>query len=203
MHLILPDQNAPTRVILGHSQPLGDDDFFDFCMANPDLRIERSAQGEIVIVPPAGGESDYRSAGLITQLTNWAIRDKRGKAFGSTACFLLPDGAGLSPDAAWVEGSKLAALSKSARKKFMPVAPDFVIEVMSPSDRLKAAQDKMQQWIANGTALAWLVDGDNRTVHVFRPGQAREILTDVARLEAGPGPVQGFVAELADVWSGL
>jgi Uma2 family endonuclease len=173
MHLVLPDQNAPTRVILGDSQPLSDDEFFDFCMANPDLRIERRAQGEIVIV-------------------------------GSSVCFLLPDGSGLSPDTAWVDNSKLAALSKGTRKKFLPVVPDFVIEVMSPSDRLKLAQEKMQQWIANGTGLAWLIDGDNRTIYVYRPGQACSCQTDIQHLEAGPGgPVDGFVADFADVWEGL
>ena len=120
MHVVLPDLDAPTRVILGGLQPLGDDDFFDFCMANPDLRIERSAEGEVVIVPPTGGESDYRSVDIIVQLAGWAKRDRRGKTFGMSVCFLLPDGAGLSPDVAWVANDKLGALSKERRKKFLP-----------------------------------------------------------------------------------
>jgi Uma2 family endonuclease len=203
MHLVLPDQNAPTRVILGDSQPIGDDEFYDFCMANPDLRIERSAQGEIIIVPPAGGESDHHSLELGAQLRNWAKKDKRGKAFGSTACFLLPDGAGLSPDAAWVIASKVESLSRTIRRKFMPIVPEFVIEVMSPSDRLKPARAKMEQWIANGTLLAWLIDGDHRTVYIYRPGKPCQIEKDINQLEAGNGPISGFVADLTDVWAGL
>lgn len=203
MHLVLPDQNAPTRVILGDSKPICDDEFYDFCMANPDLRIERSAQGEIVIVPPAGGESDYQSADLITQLGSWARRDGRGKTFGSTACFLLPDGAGLSPDAAWVSNEKLSALSKTARKKFMPVVPDFVVEVMSPSDRLKPARIKMEQWISNGVSLAWLIDGDRRTVYVYRAGEGCTVHKATNRLDADASPVKGFIADLTDVWAGL
>ena len=203
MHVVLPDLDAPTRVILGGARPLDDDEFFDFCMANRDLRIERSPQGEIIIVPPAGGESDYRSVGLIVQLGNWAMRDGRGRTFGSSVCFLLPDGSALGPDAAWVDSQKLAALDKKTRKKFLPLVPDFVIEVMSPSDRLKDPRIKMEQWIANGTALAWLVDGDKRTVYVYRPGQPSAKYTGIEHLEAGDGPVQGFVANLTGVWLGL
>ena len=203
MHVVLPDLNAPTRVILGGPQPLGDEEFFDFCMANRDLKIERNTQGEIVIVPPAGGESDYRNVDLIVQLGSWAKRDKRGRAFGSSVCFLLPDGSALSPDAAWVDAKKLTVLDKTTRKKFLPVVPDFVIQVMSPSDRLKSARAKMEQWIDNGVALAWLIDGDKRTVYEYRAGSSCRKHTGIKRLDAGDGPVQGFSAELTDVWLGL
>ena len=203
MHVVLPDLDEPTLLILGGERPLGDDEFFEFCMANRDLRIERNAQGEIVIVPPAGGESDYRNVDLIAQLVNWTKRDGRGKAFGASACFLLPDGSALSPDSAWVDSRKLAALDKGTRKKFLPVVPDFVIEVMSPSDRISSARAKMEQWIANGVSLAWLIDGDHRTVYVYRPGQPCATQAGIERLEAGEGPVQGFAADLTDVWLGL
>ena len=203
MHVVLPDLDAPARVILGGPRPLDDDEFFDFCMANRDLRIERNAQGEIIIGPPAGGESDYRSVDVSAQLRNWSKTDGRGKAFGSSVCFLLPDGSALGPDAAWVDSRKIAVLDKKTRQKFLPIVPDFVVEVMSPSDRLKPAQAKMEQWIANGTALAWLVDGDRRTVYVYRPGQPCTQHTGIEQLEAGEGPVQGFVADFADVWLGL
>ena len=202
MHLILPDLDLPTRVILGDMRPLGDDEFFDFCVTNPDLRIERNAKGEIVIVPPAGGESDYRNSDLHGQVWSWAKRDKRGKAFGSSVCFLLPDGSGLSPDVAWVDSTKLNALTKETRKKFLPVVPDFVAEVMSPSDRLKAAQEKMEQWVANGVSLAWLIDGDHETVYVYRRGQAVAKYSNVDQLAADP-PMTEFVADLADIWEGL
>ena len=190
------------RVTSDEPRPIGDEEFFDVCMANPDLRIERNARGEIVIVPPAGGESDYRSLSLGAQLKNWALRDGMGKAFGSTACFLLPDGAGLSPDAAWVSNATLAKLAPQARKRFMPVVPEFVVEVMSPSDRLKDAHEKMEQWIRNGVSLGWLVDGDSRMVYVYRRGQSVLKHASVDRLAAGE-PLGGFVPDLSDVWSGF
>lgn len=202
MHLILPDVDGPTRVSWGDPQPLDDDRFYDLCVANPDLRIERNATGEVVIVAPVGGESDYRSLDLGAQLATWAKRDKRGKAFGSSVCFILPDGAGLSPDAAWVSNRKLLELPVAARKKFLPVVPDFVAEVLSPSDRLKDARQKMDQWIANGVGLGWLVDGDNETVFVYRPGQQVVEHKGTERLE-GEGPLAGFVADFEDIWAGL
>jgi len=203
MHLVLPDLDAPARVILGDDGPICDDDFFEFCMANRDLRIERNAEGEIVIVPPGGGESDYRSTEIIAQLRNWAKQNGQGRTFGATACFLLPDGAALSPDAAWVSKDKLAKLPKSVRRKFMPIVPDFIVEVMSPSDRLKSAQAKMEQWISNGTALAWLIDGDNRTVYVYQAGQPSLRVTDIDEIVAVSGPVAGVAADLTDIWAGL
>ena len=203
MHLVLPDVNESWRLIPGGSERLSEDAFFEFCMANRELNIERNAQGEIVIAPPVGGESDYRSADLAAQLGSWAKRDKRGRAFGSSVCFLLPDGSAMSPDAAWVDSTKLLALEKTTRKKFLPIVPDFVVEVMSPSDRLSDARLKMEQWIGNGTALGWLIDGDKRTVYVYRPGVACEKFCEIERLEAGEGPVRGFVVDLADVWVGL
>ena len=142
MHLVLPDTDVPTRIVWGEQTPLSDDEFFDFCMANPDLRIERNARGEAVIVPPAGGESDFRSLDLGAQLAVWSKKDKRGRAFGSSVCFTLPDGSGMSPDAAWVSNVKLWLLPPAERKKFLTVVPDFVAEVMSPSDRIQDAREK-------------------------------------------------------------
>src|SRR5690242_10308522 len=111
MHIDLPELTAPATLILGREDRLTDDEYFAFCAANPDLNVERTSEGEIVIVPPAGGESDFRNASVITALGQWARRDGRGKAFGSSVQFLLPDGSGLSPDAAWVSKDRLAMLS--------------------------------------------------------------------------------------------
>ena len=188
--------------VVGENQPLGDEEFFHFCMANRDLKIERNVHGKIVIVPPVGAESDYRNVDLIAQLGNWAQRDGWGKAFGATVCFLLPDGAALSPDAAWVMTSKIAALEARVRKQFLPLVPDFVIEVMSPSDRVKPASAKMEQWIANGVSLGWLVDGDSRVLYVYRPGEPRQQYKGISQIEAGE-PLSGFVVDLDDVWFGL
>ncbi|HKA01032.1 MAG TPA: Uma2 family endonuclease, partial [Candidatus Solibacter sp.] len=141
---------------------MSDDEYFDFCMANPKVRFERTAQGEIIIVPPAGWESDHQCVSVIRQLSNWAERDGRGKASGSSTEFLLPSGAAYSPDAAWVSDRLLAAFSKEQRRKFLRLCPEFVVEVMSPSDRLRAAMEKMQDWIHGGVELAWLIHADKK-----------------------------------------
>ena len=189
MQLILPDT-------------LTVEAYLSFCEANSDLRLERTAKGEIVIVPPAGGESDYRSLEIAAELRTWAKRDGRGVAFGSSVEFLLPNGAALSPDAAWVSNDKLARLSKEQRRKFLRLAPDFVAEIMSPSDRLPAAQAKMLEWIENCVALAWLINGDAQTIYIYRPAQPPETCQGMTTL-AADGPLRGFTINLADLWAGL
>ena len=200
MQLVLPVNTESARLIL--ADPLNEDAYFSFCEANPGLRIERTAKGEIVIVPPAGGESDYRSLEIAGELRAWAKKDRRGIAFGSSAEFLLPNGAALAADAAWVSHEKLACLNKEQRRKFLRVVPEFVAEVMSPSDRLPAAKEKMLEWMANGVSLGWLIDGDAQTGSIYRPGQAVETRTGIKVL-AGDGPLKGFSIKLADLWAGL
>lgn len=201
MQVVLPDTTAPVRLIF-ESQSLSEDEYYDLCMANRDLRIERSAQGEIIIGPPAGGESDYRNGDLTFQLIKWAKLDGKGKVFGPSVEFILPNGAGYSPDASWVSNESLAKLSKEQRRKFLPLVPEFVVEVLSPSDRLNALQEKMAEWIANGSQLGWLIDADKQTIYVFKPGQSTEKVVGVTRL-AGEGPIDGFAIELATIWAGL
>ena len=116
--------------------PLSDDEYFDFCAANPDLRIERTAEGEIEIMPPTGMESSYRNSNLTMQLSAWALRDGRGISLDSHGEFFLRDGSARSPDASWIHRSKLAPLTRKQKRKFPHLCPDFVIELMSPSDRL-------------------------------------------------------------------
>ena len=203
MLLVLPEITAPAMLTFGPSQVMNDDAYYKFCTANPGLRIERSPQGEIIIVPPAGGESDYRSTEAVIQLGSWAKKEGRGKAFGSSVEFILPSGAAYSPDAAWLSNERLSKLTKQQRRRFLPVCPEFVIEVVSPSDRLKAAKDKMLAWMAEGVELAWLIDGDNETVYIYRAGsQKPEKRTGIATL-SGEGPVDGFVLDLRAIWAGL
>jgi Uma2 family endonuclease len=202
MQLVLPENTVGARLILDAPDAMSDDAYVSFCDVNPGLKIERTAKGEIVIVPPAGGESDYRSLEIAGELRAWAKRNGSGKAFGSSVEFLLPNGAALSPDAAWVANEKLARLNKDQRRKFLRLTPDFVAEIMSPSDRLPAAQQKMLEWIENGVSLGWLIDGDARIVYVYRPKQPVEICRGVVTL-AGDGPLQGFTIDLADLWAGL
>src|SRR5271165_3190857 len=146
MQVVLPEESLPAKLTLNPEFPMSDDEYFDFCMANPNVGLERTTQGEIIIVPTAGGESDYQCGVVFGQLYDWATQDSRGKAFGSSVEFILPNRAALSPDAAWVSNERLSALSKQQKRKFPPVCPEIVVEVMSPSDRLKAAKDKMQVW---------------------------------------------------------
>src|SRR5207253_4943005 len=122
----------------------------------------------------------------------------RGKAFGASVEFILPTGAALSPDAAWVSNSRISKLSKEQRRKFPPVCPEFVVEVMSPSDRLRPAKEKMEEWMGAGVELGWLIDADKRTVYVYRTSrQGLETQTGILKIE-GEGPVAGFELDLTD-----
>ncbi len=201
MQLILNDVESQAPVIL-HPEAMTDDEFFDFCGLYPNFRIERTAEGEIVIMPPAGFETGYRNSELSAQLRIWAKADGRGKAFDSNTGYLLPSGAALSPDASWVANSRIARLTRKQKEKFPRLCPDFIAELTSPSDRLKRVQEKMREWIENGVQLGWLLDADKRTAYIYRPGREPEILVDPDRLE-GEGPVAGFVLELDSIWANL
>ena len=202
MQVALPKSGLPAKILLNSRRKLSDEEFYNFCVQNPDLSIERTEEGEIVIVPPAGGESSFQSGDVFAQLRQWAKRDGRGKAFESSAMFLLPRGAGLSPDAAWVSKPQLALLTKEQLKKFLPLTPEFVVEVLSPSDRLRRMKRKMEEWIANGVQLAWLIDGEAKSVFIYRSGNAVEERRAVNQL-VGEGPVKGFRLDLTDIWEGL
>ena len=183
-------------------RPMSSEEFFDFCQANSNSawRIERMADGEIVIMPPAGDESSHHNFGLAGQFYNWTKRDGRGKAFDSSAGFELPNGATFSPDAAWISNTRWSTLTRKQQRAFAPICPDFVVELQSPSDSVPRLKRKMHEWIDNGAQLGWLILPDSKTVYVYRPGQEPEYLTDITRLE-GEGPVDGFVLDLTEIWS--
>jgi len=198
MQVVLPDEEFR----IGSDRLIDDEEFFTFCTENRRLRIEREPNGEITIMPPAGGETSNRNSDLISQLQWWAKRDGRGKAFDFNSEFFLPNGAARGPDAAWVHNSRLAALTKEQKRRFMYLCPDFVVELISPSDRFSKVQAKMVEWIANGAALGWLIDADKRTVYLYRPGRDPERLVNVDHVD-GEGPVEGFRLDLTDIWQGL
>jgi len=200
MQVVFNDTETDSPILIQPARKMSDEEYFAFCVANPDLRIERTAEGEIVIMPPTGFETSDRNAGLTAQLHAWAKRDGRGRAVDSNAEYLLPNGAALSPDASWVLRSRLASLTAEQKRKFPPLCPDFVVELRSPSDRLKKLQAKMREWIDNGAKLAWLIDPTARAVYIYRPGKTAERLDGPKRVEGEP-PMQGFVLEMADIWN--
>ncbi len=153
---------------------LTDDEYFEFCANNPELRMERTSEGDIVILPPAGFESSHRNSELAVQLGSWARKDGHGRAFDSSVEYFLPSGAAYSPDASWVLRSRLDKLTRDEKRKFPRLCPDFVVELMSPSDRLPKAKAKMRKWIENGAQLGWLLDPDRRTVYIYRPDREPE-----------------------------
>lgn len=136
---------------------LTDEQFFQLCQANRDLRFERTATGELIIMPPTGGETGNRNAGLTAQLWIWNEQNKLGIAFDSSTGFKLPNGADRSPDASWLRLERWNALTQEQQTKFIPLCPDFVVELLSPSDSLKVAQEKMREYIDNGVRLGWLI----------------------------------------------
>lgn len=176
-----------------------DEAFAELCHQNPDLRIERTSEGAVIIMAPAGGESGRRNLAIGAALYTWARTDGTGTAYDSSTGFTLPNGAIRAPDAAWVANDRLAALPPGAKQGFTPLCPDFVVELRSSSDRLTTLQSKMAEYIACGARLGWLIDPAERTVHVYRPGRAVERLDGVERV-AGDPELPGFVLPLDDVW---
>jgi Uma2 family endonuclease len=170
---------------------LTDEQFYQICMANRDLSLELNAQGELIIVPPVGGESGRLEADYITKLNIWNYETKLGVVFSSSTIFRLPNGAKRSPDAAWIKLSRWEALTIEEREKFPPLVPDFLIELRSKSDRLKSLQDKMQEYIDNGLHLGWLINPQDGEVEIYRQGQLKE-LVKMPSLLFGEDVLPGF-----------
>ncbi|NML68034.1 Uma2 family endonuclease [Hymenobacter sp. RP-2-7] len=176
-----------------------DDEFFDFCQANPDLRMERTAQGEIIIMTPAGFVSSAQSLEVARQLGNWNKKTKLGRVADSSAGYVLPDGATLSPDASWVSLTKLEDVSLTSRRKFLHLCPEFVVEVISPTDRLADAQAKMAQWLANGAQLGLLLTDSPETAYIYRPGQPVEEMQGFDNELSGEPVLPGFTLDLREL----
>ncbi len=192
-------EKAPLILYLPSVIDLTEDQFFEFCQINRDLRIERTAKGELIIMPPTGWETGRRNSDLTTALNLWAKQEGSGVASDSSTGFILPNGATRSPDAAWVKRSRLAALTPEQRKKFLPLCPDFVIELRSASDSVSDLQDKMQEYIDNGAQLGWLIDPQRKQVYVYRPHSPVECLENPSTLSGEP-VLPGLVLELKDIW---
>lgn len=178
---------------------LTDEQFFQLCQENENIRLERTAKGELIIMSPAGGETSNSNAGLTAQIWIWNEQNKLGKVFDSSGGFKLPNGANRAPDAAWVILERWNALTSEQKKKFPPICPDFVVELMSPSDSLKETQDKMKEYRDNGARLGWLINRKSRQVEIYRQGAEVEVRSSPATL-SGEDVLPGFVLSLESIW---
>lgn len=178
---------------------ISDDEFENFCRHNPDVELELTEEGELVIMPPTGGETRIRNFTLIGNFFNWLEKDKSGVGFDSSTVFKLPSGAKRSPDLAWVKNKRLNALSREEKKKFPPLCPDFVVKLRSPSDSLVNLQNKMKEYIKNGAGLGWLIDPLEKKVHVYRPDAEIEVLDNPKQVSGEP-LLKEFALNVKKLW---
>ena len=187
----------PSKLVLQVTQ----EQFEALAAANRDLKLERTSEGELVVNPPTGGESGRRNLSISTQLGNWfEAQEELGEAFDSSTGFRLPNGANRSPDASWLSRERWESLAPQQRKGFVPLCPDFVIELRSESDSLPKLQAKMREYIDNGAKLGWLIDPQNRRVEIYRPEREVELLENPQKL-SGEEILPEFVLNLRRVWS--
>jgi Uma2 family endonuclease len=197
---ILNQQNSSTMAVdLSPIVELTDERFSQLCVANRDLRLERTAEGELVVMPPTGGQSSRRNARITSQLLVWADKDRTGIVFDSNGGFKLPNGAIRAPDASWLRLSAWQKLTDEEKEKFLPLCPDFVIELRSATDAITDVQNKMQEYLDNGAQLGWLIDPQERCVYVYRPQAQIETLDNPQTL-AGDTVLPGFVLDLQEIW---
>ena len=176
-----------------------DEQFFEFCQMNRNLRIERNQYGKISIMPPTGSETGNRNFNVALQLGNWSEKDGTGICFDSSTGFKLSTGAERSPDACWMKLERWNSLSEEQQQGFAPICPDFVIELRSKSDTLKPLQEKMEEYMReSGIRLGWLIDRKNKRVYVYRP-QSVECLENPDSV-SGEDVLSGFVLNMSKVW---
>ncbi len=178
---------------------LTDEQFFQLCQVNENLRFERTATGELIIMSPTGGETGNCNAGLTAQVWIWNEQKKLGKVFDSSTGFKLPNGANRSPDASWVKLESWNALTQKQQTRFLPLCPDFVVELLSPSDSLRDTQEKMREYRDNGARLGWLIHRKSRQVEIYRIGKEVEVLESPVSL-SGEDILPGFVLNLEAIW---
>ncbi|HLE72234.1 MAG TPA: Uma2 family endonuclease [Vicinamibacteria bacterium] len=181
------------------SAGLTDEQFYQLCADNRELRLELTANRELVIMPPTGGETGRRNTRLTQRLANWAEKDGTGEAFASSTGFNLGNGAKRSPDAAWVRRSRWEALTEAQQEEFIPLCPDFVVELRSRKDRLRTLQAKMEEYIQNGAELGWLIDPSAKRVYVYRRGRPVECLEAPSTLSGEP-VLPGFTFNASEIW---
>ncbi|NEP41969.1 MAG: Uma2 family endonuclease [Okeania sp. SIO2H7] len=178
---------------------ISDEQFWQLCRDNDDLRFEKTATGELIIMPPTGSNTGKRNADLTYQLQSWNRRQKLGEVFDSNSGFRLPNGADRAPDASWVSRQRWDALTPEEQDKFAPLSPDFVVELMSPSDSLQKTREKLAEYIENGTQLGWLINRKKRQVEIYRPDREVEILENPQTV-SGENILPEFVLDLTTIW---
>jgi Uma2 family endonuclease len=197
MNFALADMPLPLR--FRPETPMSDEELMRFCAANDFLRVERDANGEILVMTPAGSKTGRRNAYLIQVLGAWADADGRGYAFDSNTGFTLPDGSMRSPDAAWIQSARWDALSEADQERYSPISPDFIIELRSPSDNITELEAKMEQWMANGAKVAWLIDPERQIVAVYQANSEPDIYHYPTSVQ-GQGLIAGFELVMARIW---
>ena len=194
----MQSQTIPLPSPLELTLELTDEQFFQLCIDNRDLRFERTASGGLIIMPPTGSETGRRNSDLNFQLKAWSRQNNLGVVFDSSTGFKLPDGSDISPDAAWVRRDRWDALTPEQKEKLAPICPDFVVELRSTTDSLEKLRAKMKVYVKNGARLGWLLDRKNRKVEISRQGSDVEILDSPATL-SGEDVLPGFVLDLSDI----
>ena len=178
---------------------VSDEQYIEFCQSNPDLRVERTSEGDLIIMSPTGGKSGAQNFYLTTNFGRWVETDGTGKGFDSSTEFSLPNGANRMPDVSWVRLERWNALSDDERKQFPPLCPDFVIELRSPSDRLNDLRSKMTEYMANGAQLGWLIDPFEKKIYVYRLNAAIETMDDPSEIFGEP-LLPGFTLDVQALW---
>lgn len=191
--MLNPTIAIPQKFKVTHEQ------FQQIAAVNRELSVERTATGELIVMPPTGSETGNCNLDIEGQLWLWNRQSKLGKAFNSSTGFHLPNGADRSPDASWVKLERWQALTPKEREGFAPLCPDFVVELRSQSDNMEPLREKMREYIANGASLGWLIDRKNRKVEIYRQGLDVEILDNPTKL-SGEDVLPGFVLDLTEVW---
>ena len=195
----IDDGYAPIVLALQPVLSMTEDQFFEFCQINQDARLERNANQELIVMSPAGGSSSGRNVEIVRQIANWAIEDKTGRVFDSSCGYRLPNGAVRSPDTSWVSLKQLNMLTAHEIDRFLPLSPEFVIELRSPSDRISDLKIKMEEYILNGVKLGLLIIPEQKLVLIYRQGQRVLEIADGMKICCDP-PLSGMELDMSRIW---
>ncbi len=179
---------------------MDEEEFYEFCRINSELRIERTKEGAIIVMPPTYTKTGGRNFELTASFGVWVKQDGTGRGYDSSTGFTLPNGAKRAPDLSWIRNERWNALSDKDQQRFARICPDFVVELRSETDSLKTLREKMAEYIENGAQLGWLIDPLKKQVHVYRPNTAVEVL-DNPQTVSGEPLLSGFVLNVQEIWN--